>query len=175
MAARLVQNISDDYLSCSICLQRFSEPRKLNCEHTFCTDCLRKHVENTGVRNSDTYSIKCPLCRTEISLPIHEGNASNWVTRFPLDNLIHDLVATLSNHEQKLAPEATQSNKCKVHRTLDLKVFCLHHLNLICHKCAEVNHSEGKCKRASVDDAFNQLKPKIEDLRKQLYSQVSFM
>ena len=36
MAARLVQNISDDYLSCSICLQRFCEPRKLNCEHTFC-------------------------------------------------------------------------------------------------------------------------------------------
>lgn len=175
MAARLVQNISDDYLSCPICLQRFNDPRKLTCDHTFCSHCLQQHIHNTAGRNHNSLSIKCPLCRTEIVHQLHGSDAGDWITHFPVDNLILDLVATLSNHERQLSPVENRRNKCQVHLKLYLNIYCLHHLVLICSKCAEEGHSKGKCKSVAVDDAFDQLKPRIEDLRRQLYSQVSVL
>lgn len=32
----------DERLSCAVCLSRFKQPRLLDCNHSFCTDCLKK-------------------------------------------------------------------------------------------------------------------------------------
>ena len=38
--ARQLREQVDQRLSCSICLERFSDPRLLDCNHTFCRKCL---------------------------------------------------------------------------------------------------------------------------------------
>ncbi|CAH1244233.1 TRIM3 [Branchiostoma lanceolatum] len=48
-------------LSCSICLELFTRPKVLPCQHTFCQDCLQKHVRNKK-------HLKCPNCRQQVDL-----------------------------------------------------------------------------------------------------------
>ncbi|CAC5399142.1 TRIM56 [Mytilus coruscus] len=55
-------NYSDIESKCGICLTPYTEPRLLDCFHTFCTPCLEKLdvLDNC---------LTCPLCRTQISIP----------------------------------------------------------------------------------------------------------
>lgn len=34
----------DDLLQCPICLEIFYEPKVLDCQHTFCANCLKVHL-----------------------------------------------------------------------------------------------------------------------------------
>ncbi|CAG2220955.1 TRIM56 [Mytilus edulis] len=55
-------NYSEIESKCGICLSPYTEPRLLDCYHTFCTPCLEK------LDVHDNY-LTCPLCRTHISVP----------------------------------------------------------------------------------------------------------
>ncbi|XP_063427811.1 E3 ubiquitin-protein ligase TRIM45-like [Mytilus trossulus] len=55
-------NYSDIDSKCGICLSAYTEPRLLECFHTFCTPCLEKLDVNDN-------NVTCPLCRTQIGLP----------------------------------------------------------------------------------------------------------
>ncbi|XP_013407645.1 tripartite motif-containing protein 2-like, partial [Lingula anatina] len=57
--------ISDNFLTCHICLHKYEDPRVLPCYHTFCLTCLDQQVaaSRTG-RN-----ITCPVCRQEAPVP----------------------------------------------------------------------------------------------------------
>lgn len=50
----------DDKLSCSICLEVFSDPRNLGCHHTFCFKCITKILKDS--------KINCPICRVEMKI-----------------------------------------------------------------------------------------------------------
>ncbi len=51
----------NDTLSCSVCLEYYTEPRNLLCGHSFCTECLKI------IKVSDNV-IVCPLCRFKTQL-----------------------------------------------------------------------------------------------------------
>ncbi|KAI8500991.1 hypothetical protein Bbelb_210860 [Branchiostoma belcheri] len=50
-------------LSCSICLELFTRPKVLPCQHTFCQDCLQDHAGRRG-------TFQCPICRRQVRLPL---------------------------------------------------------------------------------------------------------
>ena len=57
MAAKIVlDKIDEDLLTCSICLERYKNPKILPCHHSYCEQCL---VNLKGQRDG----IKCPNCR----------------------------------------------------------------------------------------------------------------
>ena len=56
----LREQISDN-LECSICLDKFKDPKVLSCLHTFCLDCLKGLLPSDGGQSYVT----CPVCRTE--------------------------------------------------------------------------------------------------------------
>lgn len=59
-------------LQCSICLDRFKQPKLLPCQHTFCQEpCLE------GLVRGYSLNLKCPECRAEHRLPY------NGVAGFP--------------------------------------------------------------------------------------------
>ncbi|XP_072042260.1 E3 ubiquitin-protein ligase TRIM71-like [Amphiura filiformis] len=68
MAASLSQlsvlsQISEEFLLCQVCFERFSNPKILPCLHSFCEPCLPRYV----ARESRT--IRCPMCKQDTELP----------------------------------------------------------------------------------------------------------
>ncbi|XP_071941579.1 tripartite motif-containing protein 2-like [Antedon mediterranea] len=62
MSAKTVLKIFDKGdLQCSICLQRFKDPKALNCLHTYCLNCLQDFMRRHG-------KIRCPKCRETYDL-----------------------------------------------------------------------------------------------------------
>ena len=55
-------------LTCSICLDTYSEPKTISCLHTFCCECLEKHARVSQKKGK----FRCPECQAAIDLP--EGN-----------------------------------------------------------------------------------------------------
>lgn len=45
----------DDLLQCPICLEIFDQPKVLDCQHTFCSNCLKIHQSS----QSESFSIEC--------------------------------------------------------------------------------------------------------------------
>ena len=58
MASAMKENL-DEHFECSVCLEKFDNPRVLSCLHTFCERCLERLVEH----KQEIWSIKCPECR----------------------------------------------------------------------------------------------------------------
>ncbi|XP_077994451.1 E3 ubiquitin-protein ligase TRIM56-like [Glandiceps talaboti] len=96
-AFELLDKIDENFLECSICLERYRSAKCLPCLHNFCQPCLVKLVEKT--RNSVT----CPTCRRSHDLPNDgvEGIADNF--------FINKLVDMFS--KQKIS--SSESRKCE--------------------------------------------------------------
>ena len=48
-----------DELTCSVCFDLFTDPRMLNCGHSFCTGCLDQIIRN--------HQKSCPDCRQPLA------------------------------------------------------------------------------------------------------------
>ena len=81
-------------LVCPICIETYSEPRTLTCQHTFCTACLLQLAAASGRGRKGTplkgpssggesgaaseITIACPECRANIVLP-DNGVVGEWI------------------------------------------------------------------------------------------------
>ena len=63
----LLKNIKQQ-VTCSICLDTYTEPKIISCFHTFCCECLEKHARVSQKEGK----FRCPECQAAIGLP--EGN-----------------------------------------------------------------------------------------------------
>ena len=59
-----LKNIKEQ-VTCSICLDTFTDPKTIACLHTFCCECLKKHAL-ISQRNG---KFLCPECQAEVDLP----------------------------------------------------------------------------------------------------------
>ena len=55
-------------VTCSICLDTYTQPKTISCLHTFCCECLERHARVSQRQGK----FRCPECQAEIDLP--EGN-----------------------------------------------------------------------------------------------------
>ena len=76
----VVKQISQQLLSCGICLGKYNLPKVLPCLHTFCQDCLTSYVPTHSL------AVTCPICRSTSILPL-EG-VPGLQTNFFLNNLM---------------------------------------------------------------------------------------
>ena len=60
----LLKNLKE-HVTCSICLDTFTDPKTITCLHTFCCECLKKHAL-ISQRNG---KFCCPECQAEVDLP----------------------------------------------------------------------------------------------------------
>ena len=63
----------NDYLTCSICMEEYKEPKVLACLHTYCKECLVKLVKNKGP------VICCPECRQDTKVSVIVLHAKIWI------------------------------------------------------------------------------------------------
>ena len=66
---RAKQKLEDRLLTCSVCLDRYTDPRILPCHHCFCKDCI---VPLPRVLSNGRHHINCPLCKMSIPVPDNE-------------------------------------------------------------------------------------------------------
>lgn len=49
----------DDLLQCPICLDILRDPKVLDCQHTFCADCLKAHLITSQRASRTENTIEC--------------------------------------------------------------------------------------------------------------------
>ena len=94
----------DDQLTCSICLDRFKDPRLLPCHHYFCKECIDKIVEfrldELESNNEDQMSILCPECRRKYNINCVESLVpAFFINRF------ESIIKAIERSQKNLSPE----------------------------------------------------------------------
>ncbi|XP_002730875.1 tripartite motif-containing protein 2-like [Saccoglossus kowalevskii] len=70
----LLNEIGEDFLSCSICLEFFKNPKVLPCLHTFCEQCL------VTFKAKSEGDLKCATCRIQCDTSIQELKSNFFLT-----------------------------------------------------------------------------------------------
>ncbi|XP_050414539.2 tripartite motif-containing protein 45 [Patella vulgata] len=65
---------------CSICLNDFQEPKIIDCQHSFCYNCLEDYVHRTSTNGQ----FLCPLCRQNIIVPL--GGMNQFSSKHQMTN-----------------------------------------------------------------------------------------
>lgn len=138
MATRLERNIREDYLTCSICLNTFVDPRQLTCGHSYCITCLTDYMK------TQTMSLVCPTCRAEMKRP-ESMELQEWIQKLPQDQLlvaiINAIEHNLVNPDEDLNCENISENSvCEKHQKTN-EHFCFDHKVFVCDDCISVSHS----------------------------------
>ena len=81
----LLNNLHEE-VSCSVCMNTFTDPKTLPCLHVFCLHCLNGILRTSGRHDI----IVCPECRKEIKFPI-SGNLEDLPTNFRINSLLDAL------------------------------------------------------------------------------------
>ncbi|CAH3188055.1 unnamed protein product [Porites evermanni] len=112
----LLKNLKE-HVTCSICLDTFTDPKTITCLHTFCFECIKKHAL-ISQRNG---KFRCPECQAEVDLP--EAN------RF-------DKLPTSFHHNSLLSSFCSQ----QYHEREVTRFFCLKCQICVCQICIATDH-----------------------------------
>lgn len=123
MAEAIVQDLSENLLQCSICLEYYNDPRVLPCLHSFCLPCL-KSLE--GSRKFQP--LNCPSCRRNVHLPA--AGVSGLQKNFLLVDLMERL--KLDQGVNKNDSDKSRCNMCQGTQEVFLCLQCNLH---ICSNC----------------------------------------
>ncbi|XP_066270091.1 tripartite motif-containing protein 3-like [Branchiostoma lanceolatum] len=119
-------------LTCSICLELFTRPKVLPCGHTFCQHCLQDHAGRK-------VPFQCPNCRQQVRPP-RQG-----VAGLPDSHIIANLCERLQTQatlSEETREKPTSGNRCSVHPSEEVKLYCKQCKVPVCHECFEESHDE---------------------------------
>ncbi|XP_071953394.1 tripartite motif-containing protein 2-like [Antedon mediterranea] len=91
-------------LECAICLERFTEPKTLECLHSYCLSCLQSLIKTSG-------KIKCPKCCT-VHDNINQHDLKNVNTNKMLINQVKYVEKIESGKPQKCQSCDAQPGYC---------------------------------------------------------------
>jgi len=76
-----------EVMTCGICIQLYTDPRRLTCGHSYCLICLQQLQKSTSQQK------ECPVCR-ETTIP-----SKNDLENLPSNKLATDLVKLVQTHD----------------------------------------------------------------------------
>lgn len=172
MAANLLETLKLE-ITCPLCLDIFSQPKKLPCEHVYCEECLRGLVAAKTASNT----LSCPECRQ--TFPV--SDFSTFSTPYHINRLIemyergvHE-AGESTDGASKLTGRVGFSGDtsrggvmpanlhCAVHKSKSLALYCESCQKLVCNdcilfSCAKQDHSYGY-----IEDVFDKHKSALSD------------
>ncbi len=171
MAEKAIEKL-DEQLNCSICLDTYTDPKLLQCFHTYCTKCLIPLVRDT----QGQHTLTCPACRHVT--PIPPNGVRGLQSAFQINELIEirdDLKKAndpMEGEATSQAPSKKTTHYCSEHAGKELEFFCEACNELICWKCAFKGGQHHDHNSNSLDEAFDKYKGEItsslEPMEKQL-------
>nr|XP_006812362.1 PREDICTED: tripartite motif-containing protein 2-like [Saccoglossus kowalevskii] len=87
--SKILEEIDENFLVCTVCSERYRNAKILPCLHSFCEQCIHKLVQKSCGKN-----IPCPVCRRVHDLP--EGASSVQSNVF-----LNELVVLLGKRDKK--------------------------------------------------------------------------
>ncbi|XP_038052435.1 tripartite motif-containing protein 2-like [Patiria miniata] len=130
-AQTVLDRISQGHLECPICCCRFTDPKMLDCLHSFCLKCLEEMMSK---QKSEAEKITCPVCRRETQVP--DGVLQSLSSSFFLISLVDEI----NKQEKLLGKSLTTSATCKScdegHEAVSRCLDCMAN---ICKKCQEAH------------------------------------
>ncbi|NXR97344.1 TRIM2 protein, partial [Oxylabes madagascariensis] len=137
----VVRQIDKQFLICSICLDRYKNPKVLPCLHTFCERCLQNYIP------AHSLTLSCPVCRQTSILP--EKGVSALQNNFFITNLMDVLQRTPDNSieessilETVTAVAAGKPLSCPNHDGNVMEFYCQSCETAMCRECTEGEHAE---------------------------------
>ena len=161
--SRVLRTLESE-VTCPLCLDIFTDPKRLPCDHVYCKQCVR----GLALR-STTGSISCPECRRDIPIP------NNDVANFPTPHQVNRLIEM---HLKSVKTETSQpaAATCKLHNSQSLDLYCETCKSLVCghciaKTCAKEHHEFGFINEM-VEKYQTDLHRQLEPVRK-LHLQIS--
>ena len=126
----------DAQLTCSVCLDRYVDPRVLTCHHSFCKDCIGRIPQE---RVQGRLVVKCPFCREHTQL--NERGPPTLPVAFHIINLL-EIDETLKKTPRNLSAShlAPEKISCSTHINRSLEFYCETCEEFICFKCGRESH-----------------------------------
>ena len=113
----LLKNLKE-HVTCSICLDTYTEPKTIDCLHTFCCKCLEKHALTS--RRQGLY--RCPECQAQVGIP--EGNRFDRLpTSFLHNSLLSLLAVRRSNDGNEIGCSFCQTKSAEINYCFDCEKF----------------------------------------------------
>ncbi|XP_070556568.1 tripartite motif-containing protein 2-like [Ptychodera flava] len=127
----ILNEISEDFLMCPVCLEQCDNPKILPCYHTFCQLCLEKLVEKTQ-------RLDCPSCQTSVQLP--EGGVTDLDNNFFMNSMLE----VVKKRTEEAADQSESESECEFCEETEASVFCVDCEQYYCDKCAQKIHKKLK-------------------------------
>ncbi|ETE58033.1 E3 ubiquitin-protein ligase TRIM56, partial [Ophiophagus hannah] len=130
MAAKessLWETLSSSFLTCTLCLEHYCQPKILPCLHSYCQDCLKKLL------GGSKRELRCPECRELVPLPAGvEGLKTNFFLNGLLDLVPPDASSVAVSHcidcADHLCQACARGHRCSRlthgHLVVDLEAYC---------------------------------------------------
>ncbi|XP_065690370.2 tripartite motif-containing protein 3 isoform X2 [Patagioenas fasciata] len=138
-ASPVVRQIDQQFLVCSICLDRYRNPKVLPCLHTFCERCLQNYIPPQSL------SLSCPVCRQTSILP--ERGVAALQNNFFITNLMEVLQRQPDGpHPARggdpLSAVTGQPLCCPNHEGKVMEFYCEPCETAMCRECTAGEHRE---------------------------------
>lgn len=140
-------------LTCPLCKELFKEPKTLDCLHTFCEECLLKHIteltpdsKSTG---DGTKNIPCPLCQNVQTLPA--ADVKKVTTNHSFKNMINHL--SLEERVRTACssgPDRANSKCDECDEEKNAVAFCKTCNEHLCDNCSEAHKRSKRFKTHQV-------------------------
>ncbi|XP_072849412.1 tripartite motif-containing protein 3 isoform X2 [Pogona vitticeps] len=139
----VVRQIDKQFLVCSICLDRYHNPKVLPCLHTFCERCLQNYIPPQSL------TLSCPVCRQTSILP--EKGVAALQNNFFITNLMEVLQRQPDSASHQDAAAAMldsvsavpgQPLSCPNHEGKMMEYYCESCETAMCHECTAAEHRE---------------------------------
>ncbi|XP_062423552.1 tripartite motif-containing protein 3 isoform X3 [Rhea pennata] len=137
----VVRQIDKQFLVCSICLDRYRNPKVLPCLHTFCERCLQNYIPPQSL------TLSCPVCRQTSILP--EKGVAALQNNFFITNLMEVLQRDPESAGLHPGPGLDpvsavtgQPLSCPNHEGKVMEFYCESCETAMCHECTEGEHRE---------------------------------
>ncbi|XP_071166100.1 tripartite motif-containing protein 3-like [Mytilus edulis] len=167
MAQRAIKNVKEDVLKCPICLDPYTNPRILPCEHTLCLECLTEYIAEARRRLGTFDSFMCPVCKNRYE--IDPNMDSDGVAKtFPVSTFLEAINQAVNLYE---SPEMS----CGIHDKRLMEFYCFTDHSVLCSHCLIENHRYQKCEIVTLKEGFNKKKDKVEEMRQELVNQIKEM
>ncbi|XP_029905754.1 tripartite motif-containing protein 2 isoform X2 [Myripristis murdjan] len=166
----VVRQIDKQFLICSICLDRYENPKVLPCLHTFCESfnflnladsrCLQNYIP------AHSLTLSCPVCRQTSILP--EKGVAALQSNFFITNLMDVLQRPVDSCSQEAAALNTittvatgQLLSCPNHGGNVMEFYCPPCETAMCQECTSGEHAEHPT--VPLKDVVEQHKASLQD------------